>query len=125
MDSGVHDIPDANRMTLHVMAALAEQEAQLISERTKAALAARKARGLPLGHAVNLTAEARAKGPRVQREAAQVATRQASAFAAVLRQRGDTLLAIAERLSGTGFQTRQAGLWTPTQVKRILDCYAE
>ena len=60
MESGVEfiaaDIPDANRMTLHVMAALAEQEAQLISERTKAALAARKARGLPLGHAVNLTA---------------------------------------------------------------------
>ena len=125
MESGVEfiaaDIPDANRMTLHVMAALAEQEAQLISERTKAALAARKARGLPLGHAANLTPAARARGPRAQREAAQVATRQASAFAVVLRQRGDTLLAIAERLNGTGFRTRQGGLWTPTQVKRILE----
>ena len=39
----------------------------------------------------------------------------------VLRQRGDTLLAIAERLNGTGFRTRQGGLWTPTQVKRILE----
>ena len=52
MNSGVEfiaaDIPDANPMTLHVMAALAEQEAQLISERTKAALAARKARGCRL-----------------------------------------------------------------------------
>ena len=113
MESGVEfiaaDIPDANCMTLHVMAALA----------------ARKARGLPLGHAANLTPAARAKGPRAQREAAQVVTRQASAFALVLRQRGDTLLAIAERLNSTGHRTRRGGLWTPTQVKRILERHAE
>ncbi|GAA5438121.1 MULTISPECIES: recombinase family protein [Deinococcus] len=125
MEAGVDfiaaDIPDANRMTLHVMAALAEQEAQLISERTRAALAARKARGLTLGRPENLTPEARALGPQVQREAARVATQQAAAFAAVLRERGDTLQAIATRLNHTGFRTRHGSLWSPTQVKRILD----
>ena len=43
------DFPEANTFTLHIMAALAEQEARLISERTKAALAAAKRRGVILG----------------------------------------------------------------------------
>ena len=53
MESGVDfvacDTPNVNRLTIHILAAVAEEEARLISERTKAALAARKARGLPLG----------------------------------------------------------------------------
>ena len=53
MDSGVEfaaaDMPDANRMMLHLLAAIAEGEAKAISDRTKAALAAYKARGGRLG----------------------------------------------------------------------------
>jgi DNA invertase Pin-like site-specific DNA recombinase len=53
MDSGVEflavDFPQANRLTIHVMAAFAEHEAKMISERTRAALAAAKARGRLLG----------------------------------------------------------------------------
>ena len=124
MESGVEftavDMPEADRLTLHVMAAVAEREAQLISTRTKAALAARKARGLTLGTA-NLTPERRALGPQAQREAARQANRQAAAFAQTLRGQGETLASIAQTLNGAGFTTRTGARWNATQVKRMLD----
>lgn len=104
MESGVDfiavDTPEADRLTLHVMAAVAEREAQLISTRTKAALAARKARGLPLGNAHRLTDEHRALGPQAQREAAHTWEAQPRALATVLRGQGRSQVDIATALNG-------------------------
>ena len=67
MDAGVEfvacDMPAANRLTLHIMAAVGEAEARMISERTVAALAAAKARGVRLGNQTNLP-DAQAAGHR-------------------------------------------------------------
>ncbi len=114
------DMPTANKLTIHLMAAMAEQEAGAISERTKAALATRKARGLTMGTPANLTPAARAQGPAVQRQAAIDAMQQAAAFARVLRKEGDSLTAVAHSLNNAGFRTRQGKTWTATQVSRIL-----
>ena len=72
------DNPHANRLTLHILAAVAEDEARRISERTKAALAAYKARGGRLGTPGNLTPEAGRSGAAATRAKAR------TAYAAVL-----------------------------------------
>ena len=122
------DQPSANRLTLHVLAAVAEEEARLVSVRTKAALAAAKARGTKLGgvrdgqHA--LTFEDRQKG---QAKAAKVRSenvRQADADVAhraeTLRGEGLSLNAIAQRLTEAGFKTRTGKPFGAVQVMRIL-----
>jgi DNA invertase Pin-like site-specific DNA recombinase len=68
MEAGVDfvavDFPTANRLTVHILAAVAEHEAKMISERIKAALQAAKARGRKLGgyRGIPLTPEARQAG---------------------------------------------------------------
>lgn len=125
MESGVHfvavDMPEADNLTIHVMAAVAQREAELISARTKAALAARKARGLKLGQPQNLTAAARQRGARITQQRAVAAMQPAAAYTAQLRAQGMTLREIAAQLDKNGFKTRLGGRWQPTQVKRLLD----
>jgi DNA invertase Pin-like site-specific DNA recombinase len=125
MESGVEfsaaDMPDADRLTIHIYAALAEKEAKMISDRTRSALGAAKARGTKLGNVANLTPEARAKGPKASREAARIAMQQPTAFAKMLRTQGNTLEAIARMLNESGFRTRQGGMFSAVQVKRMLD----
>jgi DNA invertase Pin-like site-specific DNA recombinase len=134
LESGIDfvacDNPTASRLTIHILAAVAEEEARLISERTKNALAAYKARGGQLGPTTFKNREGwRAK----QREARKRATLRNSevAFAAYdevrpimrnLRSQGLSFQRIADALNKQGFRTRLTGSeWNRTQVKRVAD----
>jgi DNA invertase Pin-like site-specific DNA recombinase len=108
-------------LTIHILAAVAEDEARRISERTKAALAAYKARGGVLGKPENLSAEAGRRG------AASTSALARTAYAAIMpelrrrRQSGLSYREIAAMLNGGGHTTRSGALWNHNQVKRVLD----
>ncbi|MEE7506817.1 recombinase family protein [Methylobacterium mesophilicum] len=117
------DIPSANRMTVGIMAVVAEEERRMISARTKAALAAAKARGQRLGGFRGRagTAEDTAKA-RLAR--ACKATEQAEALAPILARLDPegtaSLRAVAAAFEIEGVPTLSgSGSWTPTAVKRL------
>lgn len=118
------DMPEANELTIGIMAVVAQAERKMISARTKAALKAAKARGVRLGgHRGYTPSEAeRAAGRAAQADRAQ---RQAELIAPVLAEleaAGVTsLAAIADALNKRGIPTSRGGDkgWTPMQVSRI------
>ncbi len=111
---------DADPFMLHLYAALAQKERQLISDRTKAALAAAKARGTALGGWKG--------GPVVDGRLGVEANRaKASAFAAdvgplvgEMSARGLSLRQIAAELTRQGVQTARGGQWTAAAVRAVL-----
>ena len=125
MESGVRftavDMPQVDNLTIHILAAVAEQEAKLISQRTKAALAAAKARGIALGNEENLTYEAQAAGARRNRETAVEAYRPITGYVKVLYDSGMGHGAIARRLNEEGHRTRWGKRFYAMTVYRILE----
>lgn len=124
MESGVEfkacDNPHANRLTVHILAAVAEDEARRISERTKAALAAYKARGGVLGSPENLTDNARQKGAKANSGAARQHSEAVRPIAEKLKEAGKSLRQIAEVLTERGILTRRGKAYSATAVMRLL-----
>ena len=129
-DSGVRfvavDMPEANDLTVGIMALVAQQEREAISRRTKEALAVAKARGVKLGNPNGAAALRRAGKGGVALRAAVAAN--APAFAtdlapvlADIRAQGHTSLrAIAAELTRRGMRTRRGGRWSVSNVKGLL-----
>jgi DNA invertase Pin-like site-specific DNA recombinase len=120
------DMPQANRLTVGILAVVAEDEARRISERTRAALAAAKARGKRLGNPLNLTHAARRKGSRLAAGARTArADQRAMDLVPVIdeiRAAGITSQrAIARELEVRKIPTVRGGRWTAVQVKALLD----
>ena len=120
------DMPEANEMVVGKMAVVAQAERKMISTRTKAALAAAKARGVKLGgDRRNLNPEVAHKSREASRAARQdKAKARAGDLAPVpaqLRQEGITSLrAVSTALNKRGIPTTRGGQWSPVQVSRLL-----
>ena len=127
MDSGVDfvavDMPDANRLTVHIMSALAEHEARLISVRTKDALTQVKARGKRLGSPENLTQDAREQGAKANQEKAEEFYRKVAPYIHTLKEQGLSYRKIAKRLNDEGHRTRRGKQWAVSQVQNVMQKY--
>src|SRR5215471_6033243 len=118
------DMPQANRLTIGIMAVMAEDERRRISERTKAALAAAKRRGVKLGgdRGARLTAKQRALGTAARQEQARARALDLAPTIKELQASGCTSLrAIAAVLDERCIPAAQGGQWSPTQVMRLLE----
>jgi DNA invertase Pin-like site-specific DNA recombinase len=110
------DMPEANELTLHIIAAMAQYERKMISERTKAALAAAKARGVKLGN------------PNLHTTAHSAATARADRFATDLYQtlvglslRGCTRREMVAALNKMGSTGPNGGRWHLSTLQRVLE----
>jgi DNA invertase Pin-like site-specific DNA recombinase len=132
MEAGVDfiacDFPEANRLTVHILAAVAEHEAMMISARTKAALTAAKARGVALGgqrgsrsRMASMAAKGAGVSAKVRQEAAAKRRDDLLPVIAELKDKGAaSLRALADGLNAAGLTTARGGKWTATQVMRVV-----
>ena len=111
------DMPDANDLTIHLMAAFAEHEAKRISERTKDALAAAKVRGVKLGKAgaSNLRPNIEAR----QQAANEFAERLCGTITG-MKARGLSQRGMVKELNEIGVPAPKGGGWRLSQVQRVI-----
>lgn len=113
------DMPTANKLTLHIIAAIAEHERDVISQRTRDALAAAKARGVVLGNPrIDL---AQSAGARARKEKADLFAKRVYPLILALQRSGASSLAsIARGLNAAQFPTQRSAHWTAAGVRNVL-----
>lgn len=125
MESGAEfiacDMPQANRLTLHIMAAMAEHEREAISKRTKEGLAVAKARGTILGRR---DADTQDMADQRRKQAAEF---RATVYPTIkqMKDRGMTLTAIALNLNQMRVKTCNNRAWYASTVRQLLNTEAE
>ena len=118
MESGIDfvaaDMPNADRFMLHVYAAMAEEEGRRISERTKAALAAAKERGVELGK------NGKELANKNKAAAIEFANSIVSQFDSLGISNDMDLQSMANILNDADIKTRECRTWTRQTVSRVL-----
>lgn len=127
-DSGVKflalDLPEFNTLTLAIFAAMAQQERELTSQRTAAALQALKAKGVKLGAPnASFSDDQRAASLESRRNASKENEANRRAFALISHVSGYNLSQLAGLLNESGFKTARGGNWSATQVKRLINLF--
>jgi DNA invertase Pin-like site-specific DNA recombinase len=113
------DFPTANKLTIHILAAVAEHESEAISIRTKDALAAAKRRGVKLGGPK--LAEATKLGTAKNRENADLFAANTLPVIRQIQKTGATSYrAVAAALTARGIPTARGGVWNAQQVMNVL-----
>ena len=114
------DMPNANRLTVRLMAVIAQEEREMISARTKAALGAAKARGVLLGGwKGGPVVDGRLGVMAVQQQADRYAA-EVGPVVAGLREQGMSLRLVAAELASRGVRTARGGAWTAAAVRAVL-----
>lgn len=127
MESGVDfvacDMPTANRLTLHIMAAMAEHEGRMISDRTRSALAAAKGRGVMLGGYRGKGAPDAATREKASKTLTKAANNRAALLRPVLQELRasgcHSLASIADALNARSIAAPRGGAWSAMAVKRM------
>ena len=134
------DMPDANTLTIGLLAVLAQEEAQRTSDRTKAALSEIKRKiengekhysksgnlVTRLGSPQNLSKEHRMKGVLVRQKNAESnpESKKAGAFICSLKEQGYNFAQITKKLNDLGFTTPRGKEFTQVQTKRLYERYS-
>ena len=117
------DMPNANRVTIGIMAVLAQDERERISQRTKAAISELKKQGKILGSPTNLNKAAIENGrkQRIDNAVNNENNKRACALIVSMRNAGKSFYEITKELNRTGFKTRRNCSFRQTQVQRLYN----
>lgn len=119
------DMPDANSVTIGILAVFAQEERERTSDRTKKALEELRKKGVKLGTPENLTPEARRKGTLriIQNAIENPNNKKATAMIVLLRKEKLSYRKIAAKLNADGFKTRRGKEFSASQVLILYDRY--